>query len=71
VYRCDLVRDSAEDVLETLTSCFAGGAGGVPELGLGNAEVNCVYVAWKRHLALYVNSKRFSAAHRAPVHLRL
>ena len=25
IVTCDLVHDSAEDVLETLTSCFAGG----------------------------------------------
>jgi ABC-type multidrug transport system fused ATPase/permease subunit len=55
----DLVNDTAEDVLETLTSCFAGGAGGVPELGLGNAEINVVYIAWKRHLSLYRNAQRF------------
>ena len=41
IVTCDLVNDSAEQVLE-LTSCFAGGAGGVPELGLGGAETNCV-----------------------------
>jgi len=59
IVTCDLVNDSAEQVLETLTSCFAGGAGGVPELGLGGAETNCVYVAWKRHLSLYTNAQRF------------
>ena len=60
IVACDLVNDSAEDVLETLTSCFAGGAGGVPELGLGNAEQNVVIVAWKRYLSLFVNARRFS-----------
>ena len=56
----DIVTDSAEDVLETLTSCFASaGAGGVPELGLGNAEVNMTYTAWKRHLALCDNGRQF------------
>ena len=31
----------------------------MPELGLGNAEANVVLVAWKRHLALFVNADRF------------
>lgn len=53
------MNDSAEDVLETLTSCFASGVGGVPELGLGGAQTNVVYVAWKRHLALFWNANRF------------
>ena len=59
IVTCDLVNDSAEDVLETITSCFSSGTGGVPELGLGNAEANVVFVAWKRHLALFVNADRF------------
>lgn len=54
-----MVADTAEDVLETLTACFASGAGGVPELGLAGADTNVVLVAWKRHLALYTNAARF------------
>ena len=52
----DLVKDSAEDVLSTVTACFASSACGVPELGIGNAESAVVYNAWKRHLVLYLNS---------------
>ncbi|KAL1524658.1 hypothetical protein AB1Y20_019545 [Prymnesium parvum] len=59
VVTVDMVADTAEDVLETLTACFASGAGGVPELGLAGADTNVVLVAWKRHLALYTNAARF------------
>ncbi|GMH71919.1 hypothetical protein TL16_g05779 [Triparma laevis f. inornata] len=53
----DLVKDSAEDVLGTVTGCFASSSGGVPELGIGNAETGVVYNAWKRHLVLYENRR--------------
>jgi len=51
----DLVKDSAEEVLSTVTACFASSFSGVPELGIGNAESAVVYNAWKRHLVLYEN----------------
>ncbi len=51
----DLVKDSAEEVLSTVTGCFASSASGVPELGIGNAETAVVYNAWKRHLVLHTN----------------
>jgi len=51
----DLVKDSAEEVLSTVTACFANSSSGVPELGIGNAESAVVYNAWKRHLVLYQN----------------
>ena len=52
----DLIQDSAEGVLTTVTGCFAAGGGGIPELGLGNAEGNMIMNAWKRHLILWKNS---------------
>lgn len=36
VVAVDVMKDTSEDVLSTLTCCFSGG-GGVPELGLGEA----------------------------------
>lgn len=54
----DTLNDSSEDVLATLTCCFAGG-GGVPELGLGEAEMICILTAWKRHITLYENACYF------------
>jgi hypothetical protein len=54
----DVMRDTSEDVLSTLTCCFAGG-GGVPELGLGEAEQLCVLTCWKRHMILRENADKF------------
>lgn len=54
----DLLRDSAEDMLATLSAAFEG-QGGVPELGLGNAEALVVSSAWRRHMVLFRNAKRF------------
>jgi hypothetical protein len=51
----DLVTDSAEDVLSTVTGAFASSSTGVPELGIGDAETAVVYNAWKRHLVLHAN----------------
>lgn len=56
VVTVDLVKDSAESVLTTVTGCFAAGSGGIPELGLGNAETNMIMNAWKRHLLLWKNA---------------
>ena len=51
----DLVKDSAEDVLSTVTGAFASSSTGVPELGIGDAETAVVYNAWKRHMVLHAN----------------
>ena len=59
VQTADVMKKTAEQLLNLFTGCFSASAGGVPELGLGNAEANVVFVAWKRHLALFVNADRF------------
>ena len=58
VVSVDILTDSEEQMLEMITGCFAA-AGGVPELGLGNAEVNVVFNAWNLHLTLCENARRF------------
>jgi len=55
----DLLNDSEEQMLQVITSCFASGTGGVPELGLGDAEVNIVWTAWQLHYDLCVNAADF------------
>ena len=45
-------------MLEVITGCFSA-TSGVPELGLGNAEVNVVFNAWNLHLTLCQNAKSF------------
>ena len=57
VVTVDLLKDSAEEVLSTVTGCFASTTSGVPELGIGSAETAVVYNAWKRHLVLYENCR--------------
>ena len=54
----DVLVESEEQVLDTITSCFAT-TGGVPALGLGNAEVNVVVSAWRAHMTLCANSRQF------------
>jgi len=54
----DILTESEEQVIDVITSCFAT-SGGVPALGLGNAEVNVIFAAWRAHLFLVQNSKRF------------
>jgi hypothetical protein len=54
----DILTDSEEQTLEVITGCFAQ-TGGVPELGLGNAEVNVILNAWNLHLTLVDNAKGF------------
>merc|ERR1719421_1038279 len=54
----DVMKDSGEETLNTLTCCFSGG-GGVPELGLGEAEKLCIMTAWKRHMTLMFNAAKF------------
>ena len=58
--RADVMKLSAEDLLETFTNCFSGGAGGVPELGLGPAQTKVVQTAWNRHLILFNNAAMYS-----------
>ena len=53
----DILTRSEEEMLEVITGCFAQ-AGGVPELGLGNAEVNAIFTAWWMHLTLCENAQR-------------
>uniref|UniRef100_A0A7S3X487 SMODS and SLOG-associating 2TM effector domain-containing protein n=3 Tax=Emiliania huxleyi TaxID=2903 RepID=A0A7S3X487_EMIHU len=59
VVSVDLVKDTSEDILETITACFSAVDGGMPELGLGDAEAMVVRSAWKRHFAHFENAKRF------------
>ena len=56
----DVMKKNAEDMLDLFTGCFSGGAGGIPELGLGNAEVKVVATAWNRHLLLYNNARIYN-----------
>ena len=56
VVSVDILTQSEEEALEVITGCFSM-SGGVPELGLGNAEVNVTFTTWKTHLMLYQNSK--------------
>ena len=46
----DVMKKSSEAMLDVFTGCFSSSAGGVPELGLGNAETKVVATAWNRHL---------------------
>lgn len=59
VVSVDIMTNSEEQVLETITGCFSAGFGGVPELGLGNAETNVIYNAWNLHFMLCQNAKVF------------
>ena len=45
---------------EAITGCFSQ-SGGVPELGLGNAEVNVIFNTWMLHLTLCENARQPSA----------
>jgi hypothetical protein len=53
----NLAKASAEQILSVTTGCFANTSGGIPELGLGDAEINMIFNAWERHLVLYQNAK--------------
>lgn len=55
----DIVVDSAEAALSTLTGCFASIDGGIPELGLGTAETSAVLNAWARYLTLWRSARGF------------
>jgi hypothetical protein len=58
VVSVDILTDSEEATLEVITGCFAA-VGGVPELGLGNAEVNVIFNAWNMYLLLTENAKAY------------
>jgi hypothetical protein len=47
VQTADVMKRSAESLLDLLTACFST-ASGMPELGLGNAETKVVATAWHR-----------------------
>ena len=49
-------------MLQIITGCFSGSGGGVPELGLGNAEVVVMYSAWSLVRVLYKNATWFKRA---------
>jgi hypothetical protein len=55
----DILSGSPEQVVEQLTSCFASGGKGLPELGLGSAETDVVLDAWQAHIVFTSNAKRF------------
>lgn len=46
-------------MVEKLTGCFAQTSLGLPELGIGTAEEDVVIEAWKLHMTLIKNSKRY------------
>lgn len=58
IVSCDILTDNEEQTLELITACFASN-GGLPALGLGNAEVNVIFNAWKLHITLCENARRF------------
>jgi len=58
VVSVDILTDSEEKTLEVITGCFSQQSG-VPELGLGNAEVNVVFNAWQLHLMLCQNGRSY------------
>ena len=55
----DILTNNEEETLEVITGCFAS-TDSVPELGLGNAEVNVIYNTWNLHLTLCENGKKFN-----------
>ena len=59
VVSVDLIHDTEDDILETITACFSAVDGGLPELGLGDAEAMVVRSAWKRHMTHYANAKQY------------
>eukprot|EP00462_Mataza_sp_D1_P025043 CAMPEP_0175136710 /NCGR_PEP_ID=MMETSP0087-20121206/9427_1 /TAXON_ID=136419 /ORGANISM="Unknown Unknown, Strain D1" /LENGTH=869 /DNA_ID=CAMNT_0016419497 /DNA_START=108 /DNA_END=2717 /DNA_ORIENTATION=- len=59
VVSVDLIKDSAEDVLDTITACMASTETGLPELGLGSAETKVVLSAWSSFINLGDTAKTF------------
>jgi hypothetical protein len=55
----DVLKETPEQVVEKVTGAFATGGKGLPELGLGSAEEDIVLDAWKAHMILTSNAKRF------------
>ena len=60
VQMADVMKRSAESLLDLFTGCFSGGCS-IPELGLGNAETKVVATAWNRHLLLFNNAKIYKS----------
>ena len=60
VQTVDVMKKSSEAMLDVYTGCFSA-AGGVPELGLGNAETKVVATAWNRHLKLFHNGEKYQS----------
>ena len=56
----DILTDSEEHMLAVIEGSFSS-VGGVPELGLGSAEVNVVFNAWNLHMTLCQNAKSFKS----------
>jgi hypothetical protein len=54
----DIIHDSADEALGIMTGCFASPDGGIPELGLGDAEKLVVLNAWDRYLTLTRSASR-------------
>lgn len=55
----DVMKKNDEQLLDLYTGCFSS-SGGIPELGLGNAEIKVVATAWNRHLLLYNNARIYN-----------
>lgn len=55
----DVLHDDPEQVVDTVTGCFASGTNGLPELGLGAAEEDCLLHAWKTHMTFTKNAAIF------------
>mmetsp|Transcript_107473 Transcript_107473/g.213413 ORF Transcript_107473/g.213413 Transcript_107473/m.213413 type:complete len:983 (-) Transcript_107473:41-2989(-) len=49
----DVLKDSAEDVMNVVTGCFAAAVGHLPELGLRTAEAYVVLQAWSQHMVMH------------------
>ena len=58
----DLLHDNDEKMLQIITGCFSGSGSGVPELGLGNAEIVVTYSAWSLILTLQGNARWFATS---------
>lgn len=59
VVSVDVLSDSAEDVVQVVSGCFANGASQLPELGLRSAENDVVLSAWSQHLMLFSSAASY------------
>lgn len=53
----DILTETEEQMMQLITSCVLSDGSSVPELGLGNAETNVVYNAWRLHMTLAQNAR--------------